>query len=103
MADFRFMTFGASEFNPDLFRQVYWDYQEFVDSYFSGREEVLLSIPDIGLLRDEGYRRLCNFLECELIEAPFPCSNEHSIPPQRAFEEALRQGKIVSKMGICPT
>lgn len=103
MADFRFMTFGLGEFDPGRYRQAYWRFQEFIDDYFSGRERDLLTIPNLGLLRNEGYQRLCSFLECEVIQAPFPRNNQHSIPPRRAFETALRQGKIVSKTGICLT
>jgi hypothetical protein len=97
------MTFGVRDFDPEPFRQAYWRFQEFVDSYFSGRDRDLLTIPDLRLLRDHGYQQLCSFLECEVIEAPFPRNNRHSIPPFRAFQEALRDGKIVSKTGICTT
>ncbi|MBD3672096.1 MAG: hypothetical protein HUJ26_01105 [Planctomycetaceae bacterium] len=102
MANFRRRTFGQTEFEPEAFRDAYWSYQNFVDVYFSSREHDLLTIPDIGLLKTEGYRRLCEFLEVETIDEPFPCSNQHSEPPKQAFLQALREGRIDSKSGISP-
>ncbi|MDC0308111.1 MAG: sulfotransferase [Planctomycetaceae bacterium] len=100
MADFRGMTFGQTEFEPDPFRDAYWSFQNFVEDYFSEREDDLLSISEMGILQEDGYRRLCEFLDCNSVDSPFPCSNHHSLPPKKAFLEALEQGKIVSKSGI---
>lgn len=102
MADFRCMTFGQKQFDPDAFRDAYWSYQNFVDDYFAGREQDLLMIPEMGLLQSEGYQRLCEFLDVEAIYDPFPCSNQHSQPPKQAFLAALREGRIESKSGITP-
>lgn len=102
MADFRCMTFGQKEFEPETFRDAYWSYQNFVDVYFAGRERDLLTIPEMGLLQTEGFQSLCEFLEVDTIEAPFPCSNQHSQPPKKAFLAALREGRIVSRSGISP-
>jgi len=100
MADFRRLTFGQTAFEPEVFRDAYWTFQNFVDDYFQDRDADLLTIPEMGLLQTEGYGRLCRFLNCRLIEKPFPCSNQHSLPPKQAFLRALRSGEIESKSGI---
>jgi len=102
MADFRQMTFGQMEVEADPFHDAYWSFQNFVEDYFSGREDDFLSFPETGILKTEGYERLCRFLECPVVETPFPCSNQHSIPPRQAFLEALQNGQIISKTGILP-
>ena len=102
MADFRRMTFGQSEFDPDAFIEAYHRHQKFVREYFQGRENDLLDVPDISLLREQGFDLLCQFLDCDPQRILFPCKNEHSTGPQQAFLDALREGKITSKTGIQP-
>ena len=102
MADFRRMTFGQSAFDPEAFTKAYDRHQAFVRDYFQNRQHDLLDIPDIELLRDQGFELLCNFLDHAPQKILFPCKNEHSSAPQQAFMNALRDGKIKSQTGIVP-
>ncbi|TWT57796.1 hypothetical protein KOR42_11630 [Thalassoglobus neptunius] len=103
MADFRRMTFGQSEFDPDVFLKAYHQHQDRVRNYFSGREDQLLDIPDVSLLRENGFQLLCGFLKCDTKQILFPQKNDHSVAPQQAFFDALKEGKIDSKTGLRPS
>ena len=102
IADFRRMTFGQSEFDPHVFLRAYERHQREVERYFASREDVLLDVPDIGLLHEFGFDLLCEFLGCQPAAIRFPCKNEHSAAPKQAFLSALSTGKVVSRTGIEP-
>lgn len=102
MTDFRRMTFGSSAFEPDVFRRAYERHQLELRRYFAGRNDVLLDIPDVGLLPEHGFPLLCRFLQCEEPAVAFPRNNQHSLAPQQAFLEKLAKGEIVSTTGIQP-
>ena len=102
MADFRQMTFGQMEVEADPFHDAYWSFQNFVEDYFSGREDDFLSFPETGILKTEGYERLCRFLEC-------PCGRKLRFLAviNTAFHHGKRFSKlfrwsIISKTGILP-
>ncbi|GAB5402674.1 MAG: hypothetical protein Aurels2KO_09050 [Aureliella sp.] len=102
MLAFREMTFQTSRFDAALYEEAYHRYQAEVGGYFAERSDDLLSL-ELSQLGDDGFKMLAEFLQCGNVpNAPFPCSNEHSIRPREAFQSALRSGKITSQTGIAP-
>jgi hypothetical protein len=100
MLSLRKMTFGQSEFDPDVYRRAYHVYQRQVEQTFSARPGDLLQFEDVAELETVGFKRLCDFLDCTALEQPFPNCNTHSLRPQNAFMQALAEGQIQSLTGI---
>lgn len=102
MLALRTMTFGQSEFDPDVYLAAYQAYQRQVTEWFAARTGDLLQFDDVSDLAPSGFERLCEFLDCPHPERPFPNCNSHSVASQAAFMQALAEGKIVSQTGILP-
>ncbi len=102
MLAFREMTFQSSRFDAAAYESAYHSYQSAVNKYFANRSGDLLSL-ELSQLGETGFELLGDFLQCDNVpNEPFPCSNEHSIRPKEAFQDALRTGKIISQTGIAP-
>lgn len=102
MLAFREMTFQSSRFDAAAYTAAYHRYQSDVSEYFANRSGDLLSL-ELSQLGGAGFKLLADFLQCDDVPSePFPCSNEHSIRPSEAFQDALRSGKITSQTGITP-
>lgn len=100
MLSLRKMTFGQSEFAPEVYLRTYHAYQRQVEQTFSARPGDLLQFEDVAELETVGFKRLCDFLDCTALEQPFPNCNTHSLRPQNAFMQALAKGQIQSLTGI---
>ncbi|MCA9160419.1 MAG: hypothetical protein KDA72_18940 [Planctomycetales bacterium] len=103
MLSLRAMTFGQSQFDPEVFLRAYHAYQRQVEQTFAARPEVLLQFDDTADLEMVGFEKLCKFLECPNPGRPFPNSNTHSQRPQAAFMQALIDGTVTSLTGIQTT
>lgn len=102
MLAFRKMTFDSSNFDATIYEAAYHRYQSEINDYFKCRSDDLLTL-DLSQLGDDGFRRIAEFMQCKDVPTvPFPCSNEHSIRPREAFQDALRRGTITSQTGITP-
>lgn len=102
MLAFREMTFGQSEFDPDVYLAAYRAYQRRVTEMFASRTADLLQFDDVRELATSGFERLCDFLDCPHPAQPFPNCNAHSLAPRSAFMQALAEGKVRSQTGILP-
>lgn len=100
MRSFRAGTFGQPEFDAAIYRQAYDRHQSLIQDYFRDRPDALLDIADIGILEENGFELLGNFLKCEVPQEPFPRANDHSTAPREAFEKAVRDGVVQSQTGI---
>jgi hypothetical protein len=100
MLAFREMTFGQSEFDPEVYRRAYLDYQVALEAYFAKRSNELLTFPDIADLESHGFESLGTFLELEPPAISFPRSNGHSEQPSQLFMQALEAGMVQSRTGI---
>jgi hypothetical protein len=102
MLALREMTFGQSKFDAQAYLRAYDEYQAAILDYFQGRDECLLNIEDIRELEHCGFKMLGDFLQCPVIDQPFPNNNDHSIRPHQAFMSAIEEGRIQSQTGIKP-
>lgn len=102
MLALRALTFGQSEFDPDVYLAAYHAYQRWVTEVFAARPADLLQFDDVGELATSGFARLCDFLDCPQPERTFPNCNAHSLAPRSAFLQALAEGKVRSRTGIPP-
>ncbi len=100
MLSLRAMTFGQSQFDPEVYLRAYHAYQQQVEQTFAARPGDLLQFDDTAELESVGFERLCEFLECPNPGWTFPNSNVHSQRPKAAFLQALAEGKIKSQTGI---
>lgn len=102
MLTLRAMTFGQSQFDPDVYLAAYQAYQRQVTEMFASRAADLLQFDDVAELATSGFERLSDFLDCPHPKRPFPNCNAHSLPPRTAFMQALAEGEIRSQTGILP-
>lgn len=102
MLGFREMTFGQSNFDAEVYLAAYKKFQLGVAETFASRPRDLLDIQDIAELERNGFRRICEFLECPVVDLPFPKCNHHSLRPYQAFMQAIEEGRIISQTGIKP-
>lgn len=100
MLALRKMTFGQSEFSAQVYLDAYRHYQSAVEKAFARRQSQLLQFEYIDDLRQNGFARLCEFLELPQCDQPFPNLNQHGLAPQAAFMRALQSGTIVSQTGL---
>lgn len=100
MLGFREMTFGQSKFDAEVYLAAYKKFQLAVSEFFASRPNDLLDIQDIADLESNGFRRICEFLECPVVDLPFPKCNQHSLRPNQAFMLAIEEGRICSQTGI---
>jgi len=68
-AENRFLIYGITNFNEEVFREVFLKFNEEVVKHFQGREHKLL-VMDIR--NDEGWEILCPFLGKSFPDCPFP-------------------------------
>ncbi len=102
MLSLREMTFGQSKFDAEAYISAYHDYQRAVAETFASRPQDLLDIDDVAELENSGFQRICEFLQCPVVDLPFPNSNQHSLRPNQAFMLAIEEGRINSQTGIKP-
>jgi hypothetical protein len=71
------ILYGRATFSepisPEKFRYAYLRHMEDVSSYFQGRESDLLQF---GLISEQSWAPLCNFLGKPVPNSPFPHSNK---------------------------
>ena len=65
----RFLLFGCTDFNEEVFRATYHRHNTEVKEHFEGREGKLLVI-DIST--GEGWEKICLFINCKTPDYPFP-------------------------------
>lgn len=67
------ITYGAADFDSDLFSEAYDKHVTNIRKYFNGRLEDFLEIDICG---GQGWSELCGFLGCDAPDIPFPRANE---------------------------
>jgi hypothetical protein len=102
MLALRAMTFGQSQFDAEVYVAAYHKYQRAIAETFDSRLQDLLEFDDVAELEHNGFARLCDFLQCPVVDLPFPNNNQHSLRPNEAFMLAIEQGRIHSQTGIKP-
>ena len=66
------VVYGTVDFNPDRFSWVYDTHERNVRQYFGDRPDDLLILNICG---GEGWEKLCQFLNLEIPQIPFPNEN----------------------------
>ncbi|HBL58306.1 MAG TPA: hypothetical protein DDZ80_07210 [Cyanobacteria bacterium UBA8803] len=66
---YRRIVYGAEVFEPELWREVYYQHLDRINTRFTGREDQLLVI---NICQGESWDKLCNFLDKPIKNEPFP-------------------------------
>lgn len=66
-------VYGGTEYDCERFRFAYETHERDVRDYFRERRADLLVLD---ICAGEGWEKLCPFLGCEILDAPFPRANE---------------------------
>jgi len=79
-AENRFLIFGITYFDEQIFREVQKTFHEEVNSYFRNKyTDYFNKLITLNICEGEGWEKLCTFLDKPIPKIPFPYKNKKKI------------------------